>query len=108
MPHHISLAALRLARRARMHGKRVDGSGEFVGKNLIDHSVAVDPAAALEVPRNNVNPEVRLAAGPVPGVARVQVRLVHHPQALRLKRLLQLFLNARFDRHDAAIFLQPH
>lgn len=107
MPHHISLAALRLARRARMDGKRVDGSGELVGENLIDHTVAVDPAASGEVPGHNVNPEVGLAAGPVSCVARVQMRLVHHPEALGLKRLLQLFLNARFDRHDAAILLQP-
>ena len=47
--------------------------------------------------------EVRLAFRAVPGMAGMQMRLVNDAQALRLKRLAELFLDTGLDRHDAAI-----
>jgi hypothetical protein len=105
---HISSAALRLAWRGWMDGERVDWPCKFLRKNLVDHAVPLDPAPPFKAPGNDIDPEMRLALRPVPGVPGVKMGLVDHPKALRLEGPLQLFLDARFDRHDAAIFLQPH
>ena len=56
-----------------MDGKRVDGPGEFLRENLVDHPVTLDPAAPLEAPGNDIDPEMRLAAGPVPCVPGVKM-----------------------------------
>ena len=47
--------------------------------------------------------EVRFAFRAVPGMAGMQMRLVNHAEALRLKRLAELLLDKGLDRHDAAI-----
>jgi hypothetical protein len=69
----MSSAALRLAWRCGMDCKRVDGSGEFLRENLVDHPMAVDAAAAFKTPGHYVDPEMRFALGPVPCVAGVKM-----------------------------------
>ena len=101
--HAVQLAALRLSWRGRMHGKRVDRPGKLLRQSLVHDPVPLDAALSSEGRRYHINPEMGLTFRPVTGVAGMEVRLVLDPQALGPQRLLQLVLNARFDRHDAAI-----
>ena len=56
-----------------MNGERVDGARQFRGKRRINHAVALDPALPFEGGRHDINPEMRLAAGPMAGMALMQM-----------------------------------
>ncbi len=47
--------------------------GQFLRENRIYHAVALDPALPFEGRRHNINPEMRLAARPVAGMALMQM-----------------------------------
>jgi hypothetical protein len=47
----------------------MDGACEFRRQRRINHAVAFDPALPFEGFRHNIQPEVRLAARPVAGMA---------------------------------------
>ena len=49
---------------------------EFIGQDLVDAALAVDARLALEGGRDDLDAEVRLAAGAVAGMALVQLRFV--------------------------------
>ena len=49
------------------------GAGEFRGQHRVNHAVAIDPALACEGWRHNIDPEMRLAARPVAGMALMQM-----------------------------------
>ena len=70
-------------RRAGVNRQRMHAGGEFVRKYLINHAVALDPALTAERLRHDMNPEMRLPAGPMTGMAGVLVGFVHHIEALR-------------------------
>ena len=53
--------------------QRVHGAGEFRRQRRINHAVALDPALPFEGGRHNINPEMRLAARPVAGMALMQM-----------------------------------
>jgi hypothetical protein len=56
-----------------MNRKRMHPAGELGGERLIDQAMAFDAALTLEGLRYDINPEVRLSAGPVSGMTRVMV-----------------------------------
>ena len=49
------------------------GTLEFAGQCRIYHAVALDSALPFEGIRHNMHTEVRLAAGPMPGMAFMQM-----------------------------------
>ena len=53
--------------------QRVHGACEFRRQRRINHAVALDPALPFEGRRHNIDPEMRLAARPVAGVALMQM-----------------------------------
>ena len=76
--------------RARMDGQRVHAGGELIRKNRVDHAMAFDPGLTFERLRHDIEPEVSLPAGLMPGMAFVSVRFVLDLKALRRKSLGQL------------------
>ena len=55
------------------YGHAVWRAREFVGEYLIDHAMTFDPALSIERLRHNIHPEVGFAAGPMAGVALMQM-----------------------------------
>jgi hypothetical protein len=51
----------------------VNGSGQFRGEQRIYHAMTLDTALSFESPRHNMNPEMRLAAGPMAGVTLMKI-----------------------------------
>ena len=49
--------------------ERVDASGQFRRQQLINHAMALDPALSFEGGRHDIDPEMRLAARSVAGMA---------------------------------------
>ena len=56
-----------------MDGERVHPISQFRGERRINHAVALDPALPFEGGRHDIHPEMRLAAGPVAGMALMQM-----------------------------------
>ena len=73
MARRKSVLAARFSRRLRLDRQRVHGAGEFPRQRRIYHAVAFDPALPLEGRRHNIDPEMRLAARPVAGMALMQM-----------------------------------
>src|ERR1700712_163212 len=65
--------ALLFARCVRLDRQRVDGALEFRLQRRIHHAVTFDPALPFEGRRHDIDPEMRLAARPVAGVALMQM-----------------------------------
>lgn len=65
---------------------------EFVRQGLVDHAMAVDPALPFEGPRHDMDAEMRFAAGPVAGMALVQVRFVGDVEAFGVKASVNFFV----------------
>jgi hypothetical protein len=64
-----------------MDRKRVDAALEFASERRIDHAMTLDPALPPEGLRHNIDPEMRLTARPMAGMAFVLVRFIDHAQA---------------------------
>ena len=73
-----------------MNGKGMHTTLELRRERFVHHAVALDPALPFEGPRHDINPEVRLAAGPVAGMTLVLMRFVEHAQAFGRESLGQL------------------
>src|SRR3982074_1233109 len=85
-PHPTGLPALRLlallfARPPPAYRQRVDGALEFRLQRRIHHAVTFDPALPFEGRRHDIDPEMRLAARPVAGVAFMQMWFVGNAEA---------------------------
>jgi hypothetical protein len=63
------VSAAAMTRPKRRNRQRVNGACEFRGERRVNHAVALDPALPFEGIRYNIDPEMRLAAGPVAGMA---------------------------------------
>ena len=74
-----------------MDGQRVHAAGKLAGERRIDHAVTFQAALAAERFRHDIQPEMSLAAGPVPGMALVPMRFVLDTQAHGRKGPAQLF-----------------
>ncbi len=75
-----------------MDGERVDAAGQFVRKNAVDHAMALDPGLPFERLRHDIDPEMSLPARPVPGMAFVLVRFVHHSRLCGAKASVNFFV----------------
>jgi hypothetical protein len=82
-----------------MNRKRVHGACEFVRKRRINQAVALDPALPFEGVGHDINTEMRLAAGPMAGMALVQVRFVLNLEAFRCESFAQLIGDSLSDVH---------
>src|SRR5215510_4109329 len=60
-------------RSLRVDGERVHRACQFRRQRRVNHTVALDPALPLEGGRHNINPEMRLAARLVAGMALMQM-----------------------------------
>jgi len=54
-----------------MNNERMDSALQFVGQRRVNHTVAFEPALPAERARYNIKAKVRLASGPVSGMALV-------------------------------------
>ena len=79
-------------------------AGKLTRQCGVDHAVTLEPALPAKSFRHDIEPEMRLPAGPVSGVAFVAMRLVFHAEALRRESLAQLFRDEIACRHS---FVSP-
>ena len=61
------------SRRVGVDRQGVHGAGEFRRQRGVNHPVTFDPALPFEGRRYDIQPEMRLAAGPVAGMALMQM-----------------------------------
>ena len=80
-----------LTRRRRVDGERVHATGELAGERRIDHAMALDPALPAKGFRHDIESEMRLAAGPVAGVAFMPMRFILDMEAFGRESVAQLF-----------------
>ncbi|WEF51942.1 hypothetical protein AFIC_000397 [[Pseudomonas] carboxydohydrogena] len=78
----------------------MDAAREIVGQDRIDHPVALDAALPFEGARHNMNPEMRFAAGAMPGVPFMQMRFVDDVEAFRMESVGQFFFDGVSGGHD--------
>jgi len=90
-------------RPAGVQGQRVDTAFEFGRKNIVDHAMALQPGLPFEGIRHDIDAEVSLPARPVPGMALMLVRFVHHFEALRRESLGQLLCDDIGGPHAAEL-----
>jgi hypothetical protein len=72
-----------------MNGERVHAAGQLTGKRLVDHTVALDPGLPFEDVSHDIDSEMGLPAGPMPGMAFMLVRFIHNLEALGAESLGQ-------------------
>ena len=77
----------------------MDAGLEFVGQDLIDEALAGDSGLALEGGGDDIDAEVRLAAGAVAGMALVLLRFVDDLDAFRLQGGGQFAFDGSCDAH---------
>jgi len=77
-----------------MDGQRMHGTLEFRGERGVDQAMALDPALPFEGWRHDINTEMRLAAGPMSGMALMQMRLVFDLEAFRRESFTQLICDS--------------
>jgi hypothetical protein len=75
----------------RVYRERMDARRELAGERRIDQAMTIEPALPLEGLRHDIDPEMRLAAFPVPGMPGMLMGLVDHAQTLWRESLGQLF-----------------
>ena len=90
-----------------MNRERVYGTGEFARKRRVYHAVTIDAALPLEGLRHNMDPEMRLAARPVPRVSLMEMGFVLDLEALGQESFAQLVRDNLPGRHVAALILRP-
>ena len=69
----IAASAPVFSRRLGVDRQGVHGAGEFSRQCRVNHAVAFDPALPFEGGRHDIDPEMRLAAWPVAGMALMQM-----------------------------------
>ena len=83
-----------------MDRERMNARRELAGERRVDQAMTIEPALPLEGLRHDINPEMCLAAFPMPAVAGMLMGLVDHPQALWRESLGQLFCDDVRNGHD--------
>ena len=83
-----------------MDRERVDAAVEFGRKGRVDHAVALEPALSPKRLRHNIQAEMALPAGPMPGMAFVLVGFVDHSDALRSESFGQPSCDQVCTPHD--------
>ncbi len=78
----------------------MNATREIVRQNRVYHPVALDAALSFEGARHNMNPEMRFAAGAVPGVPFMQMRFIDDAEAFRMESVGQFFGDRVFGGHD--------
>jgi hypothetical protein len=82
-PRAIGEKLCTLSRRRGMDSERVHAAGKLTRQCGVDHAVTLEPALPAKSFRHDIEPEMRLPAGPMSGVAFVAMRLVFHAEALQ-------------------------
>ena len=90
-----------------MDRQRMYAGGEFARKYLVNHAVALDSALTAERLRHDMNPEMRLPARPMTGMAGVLVGFVHHIEALRCESRGQFVGNKALYLHGYCPWGRP-
>ena len=70
-----------------MYSQRMDTGFEFVGKGLVDHAMASDPALPPERVRYDIDPEMRFSTRSMPGVAFMLTGFIEYLQSQRSEGL---------------------
>jgi hypothetical protein len=83
----------------RLDGKGVNAIRQILRQHRIYHAMAFDPALSFERIRYDIDPEMRFAAGPVAGVAFMQMGLIGDVEAFGNESFVQLFCDVIFDGH---------
>ena len=99
------MSELTFARRFSVNGQRMHGTGKFTRERRVYHAMALDPALPLKGLRHNIHSEMRLAAGPVAGMALMQMGLVLNLEAFRNESFAQLVCDNLLSCHVAALNL---
>ena len=81
------------------------GTGKLTRERRVYHAMTLDPALPLEGLRHNINPEMRLAARPVAGMALMQMGFVLDLEAFRNESFAQLVCDNLPGCHGAALNL---
>lgn len=79
------------AGRCRVDRERVHAAGELGSQRRVDHAMALQPALSAKRLRHDIKPEMRLAAGPVSGMALMAMGFVLDVQAFGRESIAQLF-----------------
>lgn len=93
-----------LRRRANRQRQRVNTLGEFVGQDLVDHTLAFNARCSLESGRDNLHAEVRFAFWAGPYVAGMKVRFIDDIQMRGRKCVGQFDLDRVGNAH--ALFVR--
>ena len=91
------------ARRRGVNGERVDAARQFVRQNAVNQAVALQPGLPFELFRHDIDAEMRLPARPVPGMAFVLVRFIHHFEPLGRESVGQLLCDEIGSLHAARL-----
>jgi hypothetical protein len=94
------MSGLGFAGRVGLERQRMDGAGKLRRQQRIYHTMTVDPALPFERLRYDIDSKMRFTAGPVAGVALMQMGLVHDVEAFRNESFVQLICDRVSDRHD--------
>lgn len=78
------------ARRRCADRECVNAAGQFARERRVDHAMALQPGLSFERLRHDIDPEMRLPARSVPGMAFVLVRFVDYVEAFRGESFAQL------------------
>src|SRR5580704_4349201 len=83
-----------------MDGERMHAALKFVRQRRVDHAMAFEPALPAEGLRYNIKPEMSFPAGPMSGMAFMQMRFVLDMDALRRKGREQSCRDDVLHAHD--------
>ena len=81
----------------------VDTACEFARQGRVDHAMTLDPGLPPEGIRHDIDPEMRLPARPVTGMALVLVRFIDNTQACGGESPGQLFRDDIGGAHRRAL-----
>src|SRR5713226_5867507 len=91
-------------RGAGMDRERVHAAFELARQRLVYHSVALDPALSFECLGHDIDPEMGLAARPMPGMPEVLVRFIDHLETFGGESQRQLLRDQIAPRHGLRIW----
>jgi hypothetical protein len=86
-----------------MDRERVHPLLQLRRERSVDETVTLDPALPCKGLSHNIDPEMALAARPMPGVALMLAGFVDHAQAFRLESLGQLSCDEVMNAHGLAL-----
>jgi hypothetical protein len=86
-----------------MDGERMHPAGKLARQRRIDHAVAFEPTLPAKGLCHDIQPEVRLAAAPMPGMTFVPVGFIFDANVVGRESLAQLFRDEILRSHPAAL-----